>query len=154
MPAPFLRQPAPTLDLPLVGGGRVGLAATTPHQFALVVAYRGVHCPQCRRQPSELDSRLGGLRDFGVDKVVAVSGDDQAGRAGRPRVGAQAAAGRLRHGRGDDARLGPVCQHGPDRQRAGPFSASRGCSWYGPTAASTPLTCSPRRSPGPASTPC
>ena len=84
MPAPFPRQPAPTptLDLPLAGGGRVGLAATTPHQFTMVVDYRGEHCPQCRRQLSELDSRLGGLRDVGVDKVVAVSGDDQGGPSG------------------------------------------------------------------------
>ena len=77
MPAPLPRQPAPALDLPLVSGGRFDLAAATPDQFTLVVAYRGVHCPQCKKQLSELDSRLGGLRDVGVDEVVAVSGNDQ-----------------------------------------------------------------------------
>lgn len=77
MPAPLPRQPAPALDLPLVGGGRFDLAAATPNQFTLVVAYRGVHCPQCKKQLSELDGRLGELRDVGVDEVVAVSGDDQ-----------------------------------------------------------------------------
>ncbi len=77
MPTPLPRQPAPVLDLPLVGGGRFELAAATPDQFTLVVAYRGVHCPQCNKQLSELDSRLGELRDVGVDEVVAVSGDDQ-----------------------------------------------------------------------------
>ncbi len=41
------------------------------------MAYRGVHCPQCKKQLSELDGRLGELRDVGVDEVVAVSGDDQ-----------------------------------------------------------------------------
>ncbi|MCA1710715.1 MAG: AhpC/TSA family protein [Actinobacteria bacterium] len=77
MPAPLPRQPAPALDLPLVGGGRFDLAAASPDQFALVVVYRGVHCPQCKKQLSELDGRLGELRDVGVDEVVAVSGDDR-----------------------------------------------------------------------------
>lgn len=77
MPAPLPRQPAPALDLPLVGGGRFDLAAATPQQFTLVVAYRGVHCPVCKNQLSEVDSGLDDLRDVGVDEVVAVSGDDQ-----------------------------------------------------------------------------
>jgi peroxiredoxin len=77
MPAPLPRKSAPTLDLPLVGGGRFDLAAATPTQFTLVVVYRGVHCPQCKRQLSELNSRLGELRDVGVEEIVAVSGDDQ-----------------------------------------------------------------------------
>lgn len=50
MPAPLPRQPAPALDLPLVDGGRFDLTAATPDQFTLVVAYRGVHCPQCKKQ--------------------------------------------------------------------------------------------------------
>ncbi len=77
MPTPLPRQPAPALDLPLVGGGRFDLAAARPQQFTLVVAYRGVHCPQCKKQLSEIDSRLGELRDVGVDEVVAISGDGQ-----------------------------------------------------------------------------
>lgn len=76
MPTPLPRQPAPALDLPLVGGGRFDLAAAKPQQFTLVVVYRGVHCPQCKKQLSELDSRLGELRAVGVDEVVAVSGDE------------------------------------------------------------------------------
>jgi len=77
MPTPLPRQPAPALDLPLVGGGRFDLAAAKPQQFTLVLAYRGVHCPQCKKQLFELDGRLGELRDVGVDEVVAVSGDGQ-----------------------------------------------------------------------------
>lgn len=75
MRTPLPRQPAPALDLPLVGGGRFDLSAAEPQQFTLVVGYRGVHCPQCKKQLSELDGRLGELRDVGVDEVVAVSGD-------------------------------------------------------------------------------
>lgn len=77
MPAPLPRQNAPALELPLVGGGRFDLAAAAPDQFTLVVAYRGVHCPQCQKQLSELDGRLDELRDVGVDEVVAASGDDR-----------------------------------------------------------------------------
>ncbi len=77
MPSPLPRQPAPALDLPLVGGGRFDLTACRPTQFTLVVVYRGVHCPQCKKQLFELDARLGELRDVGVDEVVAVSGDAQ-----------------------------------------------------------------------------
>ena len=41
------------------------------------MAYRGVHCPQCKKQLSELDGRLGELVDVGVNEVVAISGDGQ-----------------------------------------------------------------------------
>lgn len=82
MPAPLPRQPAPALDLPLVGGGTFALSAVSATQLTLVLAYRGVHCPVCKTQLTELDKRLGELRDVGVDEVVAVSGDDQ-GRAER-----------------------------------------------------------------------
>ncbi len=77
MPTPLPREPAPTLDLSLVGGGRFSLAAATPDQFTLIVAYRGVHCPQCKKQLAEFNGRLSELRDVGVDEVVAVSGDNQ-----------------------------------------------------------------------------
>lgn len=77
MPSPLPSRPAPALDLPLVGGGRFTLAEVTPDQFTLIVAYRGVHCPQCKKQLGEFDRRLGELRDVGVDEVVAVSGDDR-----------------------------------------------------------------------------
>ncbi len=75
MPAPLPRTPAPALDLPLVGGGRFDLSAATPSLFTLVVFYRGLHCPQCRKQLTEYDGRLGELAEVGIDTVVAVSGD-------------------------------------------------------------------------------
>ncbi|WP_372730130.1 redoxin domain-containing protein, partial [Nocardioides sp.] len=34
---------------------------------------RGLHCPVCRKQLSELDKRLTDLREAGVGRVVAVS---------------------------------------------------------------------------------
>lgn len=71
------REPAPALDLPLVGGGRFDLAAQSPETFTLVVFYRGLHCPQCEKQLKDLDSRLDDLAGVGVTSVVAVSGDDE-----------------------------------------------------------------------------
>ena len=41
-------------------------------RFTLVVFYRGLHCPVCRRQLKELDERLADLRAVGVGRVVAV----------------------------------------------------------------------------------
>ncbi len=76
MPAPVPRQPAPPLQVPLVGGGTLDLRAARPTAFTLVLFYRGLHCPQCRKQLTEYDQRLDELADAGLDEVVAVSGDD------------------------------------------------------------------------------
>ncbi|MFI8366956.1 peroxiredoxin-like family protein [Streptomyces sp. NPDC085466] len=77
------RQPAPALDVPLVGGGRWVLADQRPESFTLVVFYRGVHCPLCRAHITELDALVPALAEVGVTSVVAVSGDgiDRAERA-------------------------------------------------------------------------
>ncbi len=77
MPSPLPGMPAPALDLPLVGGGRWVLSLQQPDRFVLIVFYRGLHCPQCRKQLHELGGRLGELTQVGVSSVVAVSGDDQ-----------------------------------------------------------------------------
>jgi peroxiredoxin len=62
-------QTAPALSLPLTGGGSTGAEG----RFSLVVFFRGLHCPVCRKQLGELDRRLGDLREAGVGRVVAVS---------------------------------------------------------------------------------
>lgn len=71
------REPAPALDLPLVGGGRWRLDEQEPTSFTLVVFYRGLHCPKCRQQLQELEAQRDALAEVGVTSVVAVSGDDQ-----------------------------------------------------------------------------
>ena len=40
----------------------------------MVVFFRGLHCPVCRAQLSELERRLGELEERGID-VIAVSGE-------------------------------------------------------------------------------
>ena len=71
------RQPVPPLTVPLAGGGKFDLAAETPEKFTLVVFYRGLHCPQCRKQLTDLEAKLPEFEKRGVS-VVAVSPDDKA----------------------------------------------------------------------------
>lgn len=75
MPVLTPRSPAPELALPLVSGRTWRLAEQAPDAFTLVVFYRGLHCPKCRDQLTEIDRKLDALADVGVTSVVAVSGD-------------------------------------------------------------------------------
>jgi len=71
------QQPAPPLEVSLVGGGRWSLAEQRPDHFTLVIFYRGHHCPVCRGYLVQLDGLLDGLADVGTTSVIAVSGDDE-----------------------------------------------------------------------------
>lgn len=69
-------QTTPSLSLPLTGGGStddLALGTGAEGRFSLVVFFRGLHCPVCRKQLGELDRRLGDLREADVGRVVAVS---------------------------------------------------------------------------------
>jgi peroxiredoxin len=68
------RQPVPSLTVPLAGGGKFDLAAENPEMFTLVVFYRGLHCPQCRKQLTDLEAKLPEFEKHGVS-VVAISHD-------------------------------------------------------------------------------
>ncbi|MFZ5539741.1 MAG: peroxiredoxin-like family protein [Pseudomonadota bacterium] len=75
------RQPVPELSVPVVDGGHWTLSERAPQCFAMIVAYRGLHCPICRAYLSELDRLHSQFVARGVD-VLAVSADD-GGRAER-----------------------------------------------------------------------
>lgn len=71
------RQPAPALQLPLVGGGTFTLADRRPAGFTMLVFNRGLHCPVCRAQLSELNRRTAELTERGIE-VVSVSAETEA----------------------------------------------------------------------------
>jgi peroxiredoxin len=68
------RRPVPRLSVALAGGGQFDIATEKPQRFTLVVFYRGLHCPQCRKQLTELESKLPEFEKRGVS-VVALSCD-------------------------------------------------------------------------------
>jgi len=65
------RQPVPALEVETVGGGRWSLAAQRPEHFTMIVFYRGLHCPVCRRYTSELNGMIEEFTKRGVSVVLA-----------------------------------------------------------------------------------
>jgi len=68
------RQTVPPLVVPLVGGDRFDIWKEKPEHFSFIVFYRGLHCPICRTQLGELETKLPDFAKRGVS-VVALSSD-------------------------------------------------------------------------------
>ncbi len=51
----------------------MALGSGADGRFTLVVFFRGLHCPVCRKQLSELQRRLLDVREAGVGRVLTVS---------------------------------------------------------------------------------
>ena len=64
--------PFPKITVPLLGGGQTQLG--TAKDWALVVVYRGLHCPKCKDYLRALDALLPAFADLRVT-VTAVSSD-------------------------------------------------------------------------------
>src|SRR5688500_594898 len=60
------RQLVPSLAVSLVGGGRFDIAAENPERFTMLVFYRGLHCPICRTQLGDLETKLPDFAKRGV----------------------------------------------------------------------------------------
>lgn len=70
-------RPAPALSVPLLGGGTYDLSAEAPEHFAVVLFYRGRHCPLCTRQMEEdVIPNLPAVAEAGMT-VAAVSMDPE-----------------------------------------------------------------------------
>lgn len=76
MPLLMPETTVPSLELPLVQGETWRLQDQTPAAFTLLVFYRGWHCPQCKKQLTELDGMLKAFAEVGIGSVLAISGDD------------------------------------------------------------------------------
>jgi peroxiredoxin len=76
------RQPAPALDVTLLDGSAWRLADAKPANFAMIVFYRGLHCPICKTYLGDLEAKLPEFAQRGVE-VIAVSMDsrDRAARS-------------------------------------------------------------------------
>nr|WP_299339213.1 peroxiredoxin-like family protein [Allomuricauda sp.] len=76
MNRPTPKQTAPDLSFPLLNGNPWKLAEQTPEQFTLLVFYRGLHCPICKKYLQQLQELLPEFDERGVN-VVAVSMDTE-----------------------------------------------------------------------------
>ena len=66
----------PQLSLDLINGTRWDLQKQNPESFTLILFYRGLHCPICKKQLQEFTSKLEAFEERGVN-VVAVSMDTE-----------------------------------------------------------------------------
>jgi peroxiredoxin len=69
-------QQTPHLSLPLTGGGNtddLALGSGAGGRFSVLVFFRGLHCPVCRKQLGEIERRLDDVKAAGVGRIVAVS---------------------------------------------------------------------------------
>ncbi len=64
------RQPVPSLEFDTLDAGRWSLAAQRPQNFTMVVFYRGLHCPVCRKYTAELNGMIGEFDKRGVATVI------------------------------------------------------------------------------------
>lgn len=67
------RKPVPTLDLQTVEGRRFSLGDQRAEHFTMIVFYRGLHCPVCRKYVGELEGLVDEFSNRGVSVCVASS---------------------------------------------------------------------------------
>lgn len=78
------REPVPPLEIRLLDDRTWRLREATPDSFAMIVFYRGLHCPICKTYLVDLESKLTEFARRGV-AVVATSMDSRE-RAERARA--------------------------------------------------------------------
>ena len=76
LPMLMPRRPVPELCVPTLTHGDYQLTSDTPQNFALVVFYRGLHCPICLKYLLELARLQPEFEKRGV-KVITISSDTQ-----------------------------------------------------------------------------
>ncbi len=76
MTRPTPKQQAPELTFPVLGGDPWNLTEQKPEHFTLIVFYRGLHCPICKKYLQQLADLLPEFQQLGVN-VLAVSRDSE-----------------------------------------------------------------------------
>ena len=67
--------PLAKVEVPTLGGGTVRLGDNRG-KWRMIVVYRGLHCPLCKKYLARLEEMKGEFENIGVD-VLAVSGDPE-----------------------------------------------------------------------------
>ncbi len=68
------RNKVPSLQVSLINDTHWKIEDQNPENFTMIVFYRGIHCPICKKQLEELSSKLDKFVDRGVN-VAAISCD-------------------------------------------------------------------------------
>ena len=76
MKRPTPKHKAPKLNFPLLDGSQWELSLQSPENFSLIVFYRGLHCPVCKKYLQQLEALIPDFNDRGVN-VVALSMDSE-----------------------------------------------------------------------------
>jgi len=75
---------APSLKLPLVGGGTYDLSTESPENFSMVLFYRGYHCPVCKNYLGGMTALLKEYEAAGFSVVAAsMNGPELAEKAAK-----------------------------------------------------------------------
>ncbi|WP_031429180.1 peroxiredoxin-like family protein [Flavimarina sp. Hel_I_48] len=69
-------EKVPNLELDLINDTKWDLSKQNAEQFTLVVFYRGLHCPVCKKYLEDLKTKLEDFEERGVN-VIAVSMDTE-----------------------------------------------------------------------------
>ncbi|MGH8705991.1 MAG: peroxiredoxin-like family protein [Burkholderiales bacterium] len=81
------RKPVPALEVDTLSGKRWKLSEQKPEQFTMLVFYRGLHCPVCRRYLTELDGMAGEFEKRGIATLVLSSDTRERAEETRKRWG-------------------------------------------------------------------
>ncbi|MFI8379775.1 peroxiredoxin-like family protein [Leeuwenhoekiella sp. NPDC079379] len=64
----------PELEIDLINDTKWKLSAQKPEKYTLIVFYRGLHCPVCKKQLQDLTSKTEDFKSRGVN-IIAISMD-------------------------------------------------------------------------------
>ncbi|WP_338763504.1 peroxiredoxin-like family protein [Bernardetia sp. ABR2-2B] len=70
------REKTPNLDVRLINDLKWSLEEQEPKNFTMIIFYRGLHCPVCKKYLEDLATKLDDFADRGI-KMVAISTDTE-----------------------------------------------------------------------------